>query len=171
MHTVTWNMKIRRQYGSTLPGSHFSKQIHRQTTKVSKEQNQTTPKRHFWWNVLKFISHIPLKMKQTKITKKFVYHKYLEHQIPNCFVSGPLVCILHVVLVWTLHGVLVCRLHGVLVWTLHGVLVLMLHGVLCAYCSVLMCSLLGVLVWTLHDPLVWKLHGVHTAQYAGVNVA
>ena len=108
---------------------------------------------------------------KTKKTKKFVYHKYLEHQIPNCFVSGPLVCILHVVLVWTLHGVLVCRLHGVLVWTLHGVLVLMLQGVLCAYCNVLMCSLLGVLVWTLHDPLVWKLHGVHTAQYAGVNVA
>ena len=101
--------------------------------------------------------------KTNKKTKKFVYHKYLEHQIPNCFVSGPLVCILHVVLVWTLHGVLVCRLHGVLV--------LMLQGVLCAYCNVLMCSLLGVLVWTLHDPLVWKLHGVHTAQYAGVNVA
>ena len=76
-------------------------------------------------------------------------------KFPNCFVSDPLACILH----------------GVLVWTLHGVLVLMLHGVLCAYCSVLMCSLLGVLVWMLHGPLVWKLHGVHTAQYAGVNIA
>ena len=122
MHAVTWNMKIGRQYGSTLTGSCFLKQIHRQTTKVSKVQ--TEPKKSQktllmkCFKVLTAISlrkwNSPTPTTPTKKKKKEERNSFTtnfwNNLFPNYFLSDPLVC------------------------TLHGV-----HIAWCAYCVVYWC--------------------------------